>query len=62
MCNTPENKKNYVIFTYASKEVYHVTKLFKTLDVGTAFKTNKNIGKCLSKLQGGSNLTGTVCV
>ena len=52
MCNTPENNKKYVAFTYVSKEIYHVTKLFKTLGVGTAFKTNNNIGKCLSKLHG----------
>jgi hypothetical protein len=52
VCNTPENKKKYVTFTCAGKEVYHVTRLFEELNVGIACKTNNNIGKCLSKLHG----------
>jgi hypothetical protein len=42
----------YVTFTHVGKEVYHVTKLFKKLNVGFAFKTDNNLGKCLSKLHG----------
>jgi hypothetical protein len=45
-----KEKRKWINFTYAEKEVYRITNIFKKLKLGIAFKTNNSTLKQFSKL------------